>query len=68
MMIRYCVESGTNLSLPPRGMVSNVASDKGRKELAWTNDKHSFYGECFTCVPRAPPTAIAVPPPPGGGQ
>ena len=56
-----------SLSLPPGGMVSNVASDKGRRELACTNAKHSFYGEHYPKMPRAPPTAIAVPPPPGGG-
>ena len=29
--------------------------------------KHSFYGEHYSKMPRSPPTAIAVPPPPGGG-
>ena len=31
------------------------------------NAKYSFYSEFYSKIPQAPPTAIAVPPPLGGG-
>ena len=54
------------MGLPMGGRLSNVASDKGLKEPACTNAKHSFCGEHYLLVPQAPTTAIAVPLPPGG--
>ena len=51
-----------SVRLPPGGSWRR----RRLKENACTNVERSFYGECFSQIPRAPSTAVAVPLPLGG--